>query len=382
MKTIVILTGETSGDTIAAHLIRELNAMYPGAFYFCGITGPQMRDAGCESWRDQKVLNVMGVAEVLPHIPKILKIIGETTQKIIVLNPAMVISVDAPDFTLRVMKGLKKSKDRGKIQSILVHYVAPSVWAWKAYRAKKLSHIVDHLLCLYPFEPPYFTVHNLPTNCTGHPVLQTEDGRQRTEDKKTLRIGLLPGSRGQELNTLLPLFEPVVIRLAAKNPGASFVMLAAPSVAERLKETVARWPVPVTIIEDPAKKNQTLASLDLALAASGTITLELAWARVPTVVTYRVSPFTAWVGRRLIRVKYASLINILAGKAIFPEYIQENATVDNLTQAMFSLLESEKQQAMTGEIETALAGLYPTNPPERPSAVAARTVISLLEKSW
>jgi lipid-A-disaccharide synthase len=149
-------------------------------------------------------------------------------------------------------------------------------------------------------------------------------------------------------------------------------------VAERLKEAVATWAVPVTIIDDPSKKTETLASLDLALAASGTITLELAWARVPTVVTYRVSPVTAWVGRRLIRVKYASLINILANKAIFPEYIQENATVDNLTQAMFSLLDPEKRQAMTAEIETAMAGLYPTNPPERPSAVAARTVLSLM----
>jgi lipid-A-disaccharide synthase len=378
MKTIVILTGETSGDTIAAHLIRELNTLYPGDFHFCGITGPQMREAGCETWRDQTVLNVMGVAEVLPHIPKILKIIGETTQKIMALNPAMVISVDAPDFTLRVMKGLKKAKDQGKIQSTLVHYVAPSVWAWKAYRAKKLSHIVDHLLCLYPFEPPYFTVHNLPTTCTGHPVLQTEDTGPKASDEKNLRIGLLPGSRGQELKALLPLFEPVVAKLAAENPGASFIMLAAPSVAERLKETVATWDVPVTIIDDPSKKTQTLASLDLALAASGTITLELAWARVPTVVTYRVSPLTAWVGRRLIRVKYASLINILANKAIFPEYIQENATVDNLTQAMLILLSPEKRQIMTAEIETALAGLYPTNPPERPSAVAARTVLSLM----
>ena len=382
MKTIVILTGETSGDTIASHLIRELQERTPGAFTFYGVTGPQMRAAGCQTWQDQKDLNVMGLAEVLPHIPKILRIIRKTTKSILALNPDMVISVDAPDFTLRIMKKLKKAKDQGKIKGKLVHYVAPSVWAWKAYRAKTLAHTVDHLLCLYPFEPPYFTIHGLPTTCTGHPVLETELPKKHSkQDTAPLRIGLLPGSRGQELKALLPLFQDVTARLAAERPDASFVMLAAPSVAARLNDALAHWTTPVDIIDDPAKKTETLASLDLALAASGTITLELAWARVPTVVTYRVSPITAWLVRQLVRVKYASLINILANKAIFPEYIQDDATVDNLTHAMMALLPPENRRQMVQDTETALAGLYPTNPPQRPSAVAAETVLGLLAAS-
>ncbi len=379
MKTIVILTGETSGDTIASHLIRELQERAPGAFAFYGITGPQMRAAGCETFHNQNDLNVMGLAEVLPHIPKILGIIRETRQKILALNPDMVISVDAPDFTLRVMKSLKKSRDQGKIKSILMHYVAPSVWAWKAYRAKKLSRIVDHLLCLYPFEPPYFTIHGLPTTCTGHPVLQTDILEKRPSQELTpLRIGLLPGSRGQELNALLPLFQSVAEHLHAAQPDAAFVMLAAPAVAERLKDAVAHWTTPVTIIDDPAQKGATLASLDLALAASGTITLELAWARVPTVVTYRVAPLTAWLVRRWVQVKYASLINILANKAIFPEYIQENATTNTLTNAMMTLLSPETRHQIIQDIEKALAALYPTTPPKKPSAVAVDKILELL----
>lgn len=379
MKTIVILTAETSGDTIASHLMRALQERAPGAFAFYGITGPQMRAAGCETWYDQNTLNVMGLAEVLPHIPKILGMIRTTRQKILTLNPDMVISVDAPDFTLRVMKSLKKARDQGKIKSILMHYVAPSVWAWKAYRAKKLSRIVDHLLCLYPFEPPYFTVHGLPTTCTGHPVLQTAvPEKPHPQTQAPLRIGLLPGSRGQELNALLPVFEEVAARLAAAQPDATLVMLAAPSVAGRLQDALAHWTTPVDIVTDPSKKSETLASLDLALAASGTITLELAWARVPTVVTYRVSPLTAWLVRRLVRVNYASLINILANKAIFPEYIQENATTDTLTNAMITLLSPEKRTQMIQDIESALAALYPTNPPQKPPAVAAETVLELL----
>ncbi len=382
MKTIVILTGETSGDTIASHLIRELQERAPGAFTFYGVTGPQMRAAGCHTWQDQKDLNVMGLAEVLPHIPKILRIIRKTTKTILGLNPDMVISVDAPDFTLRIMKKLKKYRDQGNIKSQLVHYVAPSVWAWKAYRAKTLAHTVDHLLCLYPFEPPYFTIHGLPTTCTGHPVLETAlPQKHPKQDTAPLRIGLLPGSRGQELKALLPLFQDVTARLAAERPDAAFVLLAAPSVAQRLKDALAHWTTPVDIIDDPAKKNETLASLDLALAASGTITLELAWARVPTVVTYRVAPITAWLVRQLVRVQYASLINILANKAIFPEYIQDDATVDQLTHAMITLLSPENRRQMVQNIETALAGLYPTDPPQRPSAVAAETVLGLLAAS-
>jgi lipid-A-disaccharide synthase len=382
MKTIVILTGETSGDTIASHLIRELQERAPGAFTFYGVTGPQMRAAGCHTWQDQNDLNVMGLAEVIPHIPKILRIMGNTTKNILALNPDMVIGVDAPDFTLRIMKKLKKAREQGKIKSILVHYVAPSVWAWKAYRAKTLAHTVDHLLCLYPFEPPYFTVHGLPTTCTGHPVLQTELPKKHPrEDTDPLRIGLLPGSRGQELKALLPLFQDVAARLAAERPNASFVMLAAPSVAQRLKDAVAGWTTPVDIIDDPAKKTETLASMDLALAASGTITLELAWARVPTVVTYRVSPITAWLVRQLVRVQYASLINILTNQPIFPEYIQGDATVDHLTHAMMDLLPPEKRQERVQAIETALLGLSPTHPPEKPSAVAAQTILGLLAPS-
>ena len=382
MKTIVILTGETSGDTIASHLIRDLQERAPGAFTFYGVTGPQMRAAGCQTWQDQKDLNVMGLAEVLPHIPKILRIIRKTTKSILALNPDMVISVDAPDFTLRIMKKLKKAREQGKIKGKLVHYVAPSVWAWKAYRAKTLAHTVDHLLCLYPFEPPYFTIHGLPTTCTGHPVLETELPKKHSkQDTAPLRIGLLPGSRGQELKALLPLFQDVTARLAAERPDASFVLLAAPSVAQRLKDALAHWTTPVDIIDDPAKKTETLASLDLALAASGTITLELAWARVPTVVTYRVSPITAWLVRQLVRVQYASLINILANKAIFPEYIQDNATVDNLTHAMMALLPAEQRQEKIKAIETALLALSPTKPPQKPSAVAAETVLGLLAAS-
>ena len=387
-KNIVILSGEASGDIIGANLINELNQRYPQQFTFYGITGQQMRDAGCQTWLDQRELNVMGLAEVLPHIPKLLRHIKTIKQKITALNPDVVISIDAPDFTLRIMKYLNKARQNKKIDSKLIHYVAPSVWAWKEYRSKKLAKIVDHLLCLYPFEPPYFTLHGLNTTFVGHPVLQS-NLQQGQKDiilqmypqlKNQQIIGILPGSRRQEIKNILPLIMNAKQQFQKNHKTAQFLILAAPHVAEEIKRAVLNWPNPPIIIDNSALKHHAFASMDFAVAASGTVTLELGYAMVPTIVTYIVNPITAYLVKRLIKIRFASLINILANDMIFPEYIQEKATINNIYAAMNDFADKTKLDFVKKRLLQTIALLNPGDKATVPAQIAADVVISLMDK--
>ena len=341
---VFLIAGENSGDALGASLMGALKAKTGGDVDFAGVGGPEMQAQGLTSLFAMQDLAVMGVFEVLPRLPQLLKRMTQTADEVERLAPDVVVSIDAPDFCFRV---IKKLKARG-VQVPIVHYVAPSVWAWRAGRAAKVAGFLDHLMCLLPFEPPYFHREGLDATFVGHPVVtqtfepsQGVDFRQRhniVPDAPVLCV--LPGSRSGEVSRLLAVFEQAVHRLSAQFPGLTVVVPAVSHVAEHIRRVVSSWPTP-TLVVGADEKNAAFCASDVALAASGTVTLELAMAGVPHVIGYRVNTLTAFVGKMLIKTPYANLINICLGREAVPEFIQENCTPDNLAREVARLLDDE-----------------------------------------
>ena len=336
---VFLVAGEPSGDAIGARLMTALRSRTGDRVRFAGIGGDRMAAEGLESLFPQSDLTVMGIAEVLPRIPRLLRRLRETVVAIRGCAPDVVVTIDAPGFSYRIARRLAHRPFP------LIHYVAPTVWAWRPGRAAKLARLVDHLLAILPFEPPWFERVGLPCTFVGHPVVEEQDG---TADGPGFRdrngIGpeapllcVLPGSRSSEVRRLLPPFGTVVAELAARHPDLRVVVPTVSSVAEVVRTAAGTWPAK-PIVVGQADKGDALAASSAALAASGTVSLELALAAVPHVIAYRVNPLSAAIVRRLIKVRYASLVNLLADAPIVPEYLQDNCTVDRLVPAVERLL--------------------------------------------
>ena len=347
-----LIAGEASGDLLGARLMQGLKKKLNGRVFFSGIGGPRMQAEGLQVFFPQAELAHFGVFEVLRHIPHILKRIRQTIAEVKRLHPTALITIDAPDFSFRVAKQLK---DAG---IPLIHYVAPTVWAWRPGRAKKIAAFLDHLLVLLPFEPPYFTRESLGCTFVGHPIVEGSIGHgdaERFREKHNIPKGasllaVLPGSRRGELARLMPVFAATIERLKQKHPALRVVIPAAPGFADAIREQTRAWPVPVTITEDDQDKYDAFAAARASLACSGTVALELAMTRLPSVIAYKISPLTYAAFRRFIRIKYVNLVNLMHDKLVVPEFIQQNCTPDNLAQACDELLtnESARHEQITG----------------------------------
>ena len=291
------------------------------------------------------------------------------------------LTIDAPDFCFRV---IKKLKARG-VSVPVVHFVAPSVWAWRPGRAKTVAGFLDHLLCLLPFEPPYFKREGLKATFVGHPVVASTIGNGDGPSFRARHaiapdapvLAVLPGSRVGEVERLLPVFGEAVGKLAAQFPGLAVVMPTVAHLEERVRAATRDWPAPVLIVGG-AEKADAFAASDAALAASGTVALELAMAGLPGVIGYRLNALTAFLARRLLKTRYVNLINIILGREAVPELLQENCTPDNLARETARLLADEgaraAQQAAAFE---ALKQLGFGGPP--PGARAADVVLSYIK---
>ncbi|MGB0682820.1 MAG: lipid-A-disaccharide synthase [Magnetovibrionaceae bacterium] len=362
-ETLCIIAGEPSGDLLGARLIAGLEAMAPGRFRYVGVGGEAMAAEGHSSLFPMSDLSVMGLAEVLPRLPLLIRRIRETTQFVLETQPVAVITIDAPDFSFRVQKRLKKAGS----QIPRIHYVAPTVWAWRPGRAKKCAAFLDHMLCLLPFEPPYFEAAGLKASFVGHPVLEggAADGdgeafRTRhgiASEAKLLCV--LPGSRGGEIKPLLPIFGETVAQLAETIPNLHIAVPTLPHLKGRVQAAIDTWPVAVTLTTDKSEKFDAFNAADAALAASGTVGLELAVAGCPHVIGYRVNWLTAAIVRRLIKVRFAHLVNLIADKPVIPEFLQENCTPDALSSAISELLIGGRAAPQVDEAATALAQLRP-----------------------
>lgn len=368
---IFIIAGEASGDALGAGLMQSIRAQYSGNIEFRGVGGDLMQAQGLKSIFPMSEIALMGFAELIPHIPRVLRRINETVRAIREYNPDVVVTIDAPGFNKRVAEKL------GRGQIPLVHYVAPSVWAWRPGRAKTMAKLFDHLLCLFPCEPPYFERENLAAAFIGHPVVDSDlgdgNGAQfraaHNIDAGSPILCLLPGSRRGEVARLLPLFLECYRASKSRHKNLRGVIPTVPHLTDMVRGMAD---ADIIVTSDHTVKKDIFAASTVALAASGTVSLELAKARLPAVIAYKVNALSAFIARRLVKLKYFTLTNILLNRLAVPEFFQEQATVQNLTNAADKLIQEETgRQAQIKSGQEALGLLQAPSGQTSPSAAAA-----------
>jgi lipid-A-disaccharide synthase len=334
-----LVAGEASGDILGAALIRGLRARYPDATFY-GVAGPRMREAGCEAIESIEALSLMGLVEVLKHLPRLLKLRRALVDRFAADKPDAFIGIDAPDFNLRVERDLR---DRG-IKT--VHVNSPTIWAWRPGRIHGIAKAVDLMLCLYPFEPALYEKHNMRAACIGHPLAdQLDDTVAPAKARRELGlpeggqvVGVLPGSRGSELKYLSEPFAAAAAWLHERIPGLRFVVpVARPDLKPVFERAIARHPGPTWHLLE-GQSREAMQAADAVLLASGTAALECLLLGRPMVVAYRASAVTEFLAWKLIKIPHVSLPNILSNAAVVPELMGYQATPERLGQEMSQLL--------------------------------------------
>lgn len=334
---------EPSGDLLGARLMRALKKLLAGRVRFAGVGGERMQAEGLNTLFHQSELALFGLFELLPKIPHVLMRLEQTARHAKDIRPRAVITIDGPDFSFRLAKKLKG------YGIPLIHYVAPTVWAWREKRAKKVAKLYDHLLVLLPFEPPYFEKEGLATTFTGHSVIeQGADKGDATRFRNMAKIPsgqkiitVLPGSRRSEIRRLAPVFAETLRALMPLTEGFTVVVPAVPQMMDFLAAYLKSWPVRPIVVMDDEQKYDAFAASHVALAASGTVGLELALAGTPHVITYKLHPLTCALYRGLIKVKYVNLVNLLLNRLVVPELLQLDCTPEKLCRAILALWTDE-----------------------------------------
>lgn len=350
--TIGIVAGETSGDILGVGLIEALQRHVPDV-RFVGVAGPRMQAAGCEAWYDMEELAVMGVVEVLERLPRLLKIRRDLVKRFRSLKPDVFIGIDAPDFNISLEHKLK-------IAGIpTIHYVSPSVWAWRQKRVFKIAKATNLVLAFLPFEKAFYDKYQVPCKFIGHTMADNMPLQpDKFQARKTLGINetcrtlaLLPGSRNAEVEMLSADFLLAAQKLKAHFPDLEVLV---PLVNEKrraqfekIKQSVAP-DLAVHLLDGMAR--ESMIASDAALLASGTAALECMLAKCPMVVGYRMKPFTFWLAKRLVKTPYVSLPNLLSGKPLVAELLQDECTPNNLSHALMPLLESNEQTEQLKQI--------------------------------
>ena len=345
-----LIAGEPSGDLLGAGLAREIRRYYPDT-EFCGIAGPAMLAEGVPSWVQMERLSIMGLAEVVRHLPELVSIRRRVTRGFEAMRPDVVVGIDSPEFTLGVERRLRKAGMR------TIHYVSPSIWAWRAGRVHGIGKAADLVLCLFPFEPAVYSAHGIPASFVGHPMADTiplEPDRESAQAALGIPAGgreviaLLPGSRMGEVGRLGGEFAAAAALLAARHPGLRFIapMASAPIRALFSSQLANRAPGLEVRLFD-GRSREVLAAADLVLLASGTAALEAALFKRPMVVAYRVADVSARIIKtfKLMQARHFSLPNILAGEQLVPELIQDDATPDRIAAEASALLDDPARRA-------------------------------------
>lgn len=377
MPLIYLVAGEASGDVLGARLIAALRLRRPD-LSFAGVGGTEMASQGVASLFPMQDLALMGFLEVLPRLHQLRRRLRQTVTDIAIRRPDLVVTVDSPGFTLRLLRAV------GSLGVKRVHYVAPQAWAWREGRIRHYRGLWHQLLCLLPFEPAFFARRGLPATFVGHPVL--ESGADRGDsaafrarhgiDPAASLLTLMPGSRRTEVARLLPVLGATLRRL----PDVVPVVPVAASVADSVLAGTREWPKAPVLVTDAQDKHDAFAASAAALTKSGTSTMELAMAGVPMVVTYRVNPLSAAIARRMLTVPYASLVNLLANREVVPELLQEACTPERLALAVRSLLDDPPAvAAQLAACRDVLTMLRPDS--QQPSEAAAAAVLSVLDQA-
>nr|WP_185019815.1 lipid-A-disaccharide synthase [Pseudomonas brassicacearum] len=341
---IALVAGEASGDILGAGLMRALKAQHP-AVEFIGVGGPLMQAEGLTSYFPMERLAVMGLVEVLGRLRELLARRKKLIATLIAEKPDVFIGIDAPDFTLNIELKLRQAGIK------TVHYVSPSVWAWRQKRVLKIREGCDLMLTLFPFEAKFYEEKGVPVKFVGHSLadaipLEADRSAARAElglPEGDPLVALMPGSRGGEVGRLGALFLDTAERLRAMRPGVRFVMpCASPERRVQLEELLAGRDLPVTLLD--GRSHQALAACDAVLIASGTATLEALLYKRPMVVAYRLAPLTFWILKRMVKSPYISLPNLLAQRLLVPELLQDDATPEALALTLSPLIDGGEEQ--------------------------------------
>lgn len=353
MIRVFLVAGEASGDKLGAALMAGLKQLTK--VEFIGVGGPRMAEEGLNSIFPMDELSVMGIAEVLPKYFHLKRRIAETAAAVLDGHADVLITIDSPDFCLRVAKQVK-----AKSEIRTVHYVAPTVWAWRPGRAKKMARVIDQVLALFPFEPPYMTDAGMACNFVGHPVVAEPVAAdvEATLFRAANRLGdaplllVLPGSRRGEVSRLTPIFGAAVAQIVAKRPDLRLVMPTTANVTDLVKELTEDWAVKPLVLtpigaEPEAYKLAKAAAFhaaDAALAASGTVSLELAAAKTPMVIAYDMNWLSRQIIGRMLKVDTVTLVNLVSETRTVPEFIGENCRAELIAPAVLQLLAAPSQQ--------------------------------------
>ncbi|HWC63525.1 MAG TPA: lipid-A-disaccharide synthase [Rhizomicrobium sp.] len=377
----MLVAGEPSGDQLGAQLMAGIRQLAGDHVKITGVGGPAMIKQGLNSLFPIETMAVMGLREVVPAIPAILHRVQEAVSFALEARPEAVVLIDSPDFTHRIARALKKTDPSIKT----VNYVAPQVWATRAYRAKAMARYFDLVLALFPFEVPFFRKYGLKAAFVGHPVIER---RARMTGGAELRarlgiaadaplLAMLPGSRTSEIRLMFPTFRRTVEILARKIPGLVTVLPTVPHVAAKVKEKTGHWPTPLFLVENEADKFAAFDAADVALAASGTVTAELALSRTPMVVFYILGGLTYALGIWLFNSRFFTLLNILLDREAAPEFLQAKAKPETLAAEVEKLFKDKNaynaQVAAMDEFARKLG-----EGAEAPSLRAARVLLDFI----
>lgn len=349
-KRIFIIAGEVSGDVLGGHIMSHAKSAE-----FVGVGGENMQRAGLKSLFPMSDLSVMGIVEVLAHAKTLTGRIKQTVDAILEYKPDLVLTIDSPGFAKSVIKQIRKS-DAGKkliAQGLRFHHVvAPQVWAWRSGRAKKYAKLFDKLYAFFDFEIPYFTKYGLDTVAVGHPIADGLIGMHTAKQTEKI-ITLIPGSRMSEVKKLLPLMRDVVDRLVRNGYSKyKFVIPTVETTVKYVEQEIKKWPVKPVLVSS-VDRYDLYTKTYIAIAASGTVSAELAMLHVPTVVVYKMNPITTWIGRRLIRVKWVSLVNILLNCSVYPECLGGDANAESVLDAVQQLTIPSKRKKMIDALKSA-----------------------------
>lgn len=350
---IFIIAGEVSGDALGARVMRQM----PDA-EFIGIGGAAMTAAGLCPIFPMSDLSVMGIVEVLLHVRTLTRRISETVRAIVDARPDIVLTIDSPGFAHSVIKKLRALRAGRELVSgglRFHHIVAPQVWAWRPGRAKKYAATFDKLYAFFDFEVPYFTKYGLDTVAVGHPIAENILDKKQSDTEQSLDkiITFVPGSRMSEVKRLMPLFKTVAETInSCGYRNYKFAIPVVETTADYVRGAVQDWAVKPEIV-DAAARYELYRRTYVAIVASGTVSAELAMLHIPTIVTYKMNRITTLIGRLLIKIRWVSLVNILLGRTVYPEFLGGDATADNIINALDSIVLPANRNKMIAELKTA-----------------------------
>jgi lipid-A-disaccharide synthase len=375
---IFIIAGELSGDILGEDLLIQLRELTNNHIEIYGVGGAKMSAQGLISIFDIKLLSIMGIFEVLSKIPSILKLLKLAKSKIIEIQPDIVITIDAPGFNFRLQKSIKNLNIKQ------IHYVAPSVWAWKSYRAKKIAKFLDHLLVLFPFEKQFFIKEGLKTTFVGHPIafdtkfIKNEFYIEKSLKKNNIKkIALLPGSRLGEIEKLMPVFINSAKLLNNNYKSIKFYVVTLEQYKIKIEQYFNKTNLDYYVTDKHEEKYNIYSNVDFVLCASGTVTMEVAKASTAMLVVYKLNIITWIIVKALVKVKTATILNILLKENIIPELFQKDVNEYNIYRIIRKYLDDTKlREQQIIKLNKAINKLK--NGDENPSYISAKTVISYL----